>query len=306
MKKETTSPEKFKYSFKEKFETVWSTMKNISKTNKIASSLIKGLAGDPTFVKGKNSYEVDAEFYFSYRVSSVFNMKTLEVEKKKDSAFIKWECKIKPDGDIYELSYNIKSRNGGLNCDIELVINYKTDRFWKEGELEAMRQENFYLFTYIEKCIIQQKIIKIQEENIKISADFNTICDFILAFKCFHKHIPDCCDAIDYEGDILDIGSKVTLEWKVKQKMKVFLIVTKNERKEDYFSLVFESVGSTVPLPNQLVEWRVTKSSEGEYLVKFFHVYKDKVKKEALDAISKCKKGILNKFKMKMEFISEK
>jgi len=301
MKKETTNPQIFKYSFKEKFETVWSTMKNISKTNIIASSLIKGLAGELTFVKGKNSYEVDAEFYFSYKVSSVFNMKTLAVEKQKDSAFIKWECKIKPDEDFYEYSYNLKSLNGGLSCDIELIINYKSERVWKEGELEAMRKENLYLFTYIESCIIQQKIIKIQEENIKISADFNKICDFILDFKSFHKHIPDCCDVIDYKGEILDVGSKVSLEWKIKQKMKVFLIVTKNERKEDYFSLVFESIGSTVPVPNQLVEWRVTKSSDCEYLVKFFHVYKDKVNKEALDAISKCKKGILYKFKMKME-----
>jgi len=293
----------FEYCFSEKFEIVWNSVKNVSNNNRMTNKLFKGVVGEPIFEKGYYSYELGAQFYFNYRQIFDIHMKTIYSEKTDDFACIKWECRLDPSNTLYDMIFYFQSENDGLKCNFKLEALYKTYRNFNPGEKENIQKENYLIWSNIEKCIQEEKISKVQKEIIKISTtNIESISEFLLNLKEFHKNIPMCCDSVDYSGDILEMGSKVTLEWIVKQNLKVFLLVTKIEKRKDFFSLVYESTGSTLPVPPQIVEWRVYKLPEiGEFVVEFIHHYNDSIHEDALKSIAKNKLDILSKLKFKLE-----
>jgi hypothetical protein len=292
----------FEYCFKEKFETVWNSVKNVSNNNRMTNKLFKGVVGEPIFEKGNYSYELGAEFHYNYRKIFDIHMKTIYIEKTYDYACIKWECRLDPSDTLYDMIFHFKSENDGLKCNFKLEALYKTYRNFNPGEKENIQKENFLIWSNIEKCIQEEKISKVQKEKIKISnTNIESICELLLNLREFQKNIPMCCDFIHYSGGLLEVGSKVTLEWTVNQKLKVFLLVTRIEKKNDFFSLVYESTGSTLPIPPQIIEWQVQKLSEDECVVKFIHYYKDSVHEDALASIAKNKIDILSKLKIKLE-----
>lgn len=302
MKKSSIKNLTFTYVFKHEFKIVWDVMKDFAKTNRMCELVIKGWSSPPVFQKMSHSYELGSEFYFVFKNFIKLNLKNVEVEEFEDFAKIRYE--VQPDFNVipnYEYTYTLYGDLTGSYCTLVLEINYEKILYKTKKEKEEANLELFIILKNIEKCIEEEKVMKMQIEQIQINKSFQTVWDMILNFKDFRRINPLICDEVEYEGEKLGEGMEVIFKWTRKYKSSVKLQVKQIRKAFDFCILIFESLESCPPVPRQKIEWRLEKKECDMCNVKLTHNYNEIIKKESLKYTSKVKKKILQNLKRKVE-----
>ncbi len=166
----------------------------------------------------------------------------------------------------------------------EMIEDFKKDR-----ELMCLKLDNYLKSTADCLYNVESIIIKSNRRNLwKILTDW----------ELFHQYVPSICEKVEYTGDKLSRGSIIKLKWdskKIECKLKITNIENNDFDNDWIFSL--DCFEENPKLPHQELLFTLSKVSENTSFVHFKHRFKQPLRYEYFDPLTKHKRKILKSLK---------
>lgn len=285
------------HEFRSNAKLVWKTIKNLSITNEMISSFF--YASKPVFQNGNVTYEQGADFHFNYRKMLTIHFRCVEVIEKENHYSITWKnYKTEPDTPGYDFRYNLFLKTKD-SCILVLDLVFEKDKFiMSKEEEEISLKERYVMFDRIDSLILAQNKNKKQTETIEIKAKVKQVFSLISDLKKFQRKVPIICDEVEMEDDKLKLGTVFSFKWFKRTSLYVKLEVKKLEVSDEKAVLVYASKERNKNVPDQKIKWKITKNGDNSSLITFKHSFKEDIREEMLDNISKTKFKILTKLNL--------
>jgi hypothetical protein len=280
-------------------ERVFKLLIDIEKTLPIFKDIIENFK----ILKGNNTYELNSQFIFLLFGHTHLEVKCLKIEnldyfKKVTYAVKCLEYRLK-----YEFSYCFYANTFDNSTCLVWDFVPENPKFLLSKFLVNYYETVQKIFISRWKVLLEKNSDKlIQFESILIHNTRQKVWEIVTNWRIFQKIVPIIADEVIYEGEPLEVGTKLTLIWNGKN-VNCVMQVKRVKIRERFWEYCLEIIDGRPKLPNQEIKFILTEFSEDYTFVVFKHEYKQHLKGEIIDSISKDKKKILTQLKKFMKII---
>jgi hypothetical protein len=298
---ETSHPKKIvsNYTINDKISKVFSTFTNLINIQ----SYFKDFITNIEFTKGTNTFEIDNEFTLIWLNLTKIIFKCKEVINMEFFKKLTWTITA-PD-------YNLEFENNF--CFYDNTIGNSTLFIWElscSNEEFLSNQKVLDLFECIKKNALKRwkefleksNRDKSQYESILIHSPKSHVWKVITNWKILNKIVPFLADEIEYNGNPLDLGTKMKMSSQSKNLeliMQVMKVVNDKESLEWEYELQLKE--SQPKMSKYDLKFTLIEINSEYTFVIFQHFYKEYIKSEILDSLGKDKKKILSELKKQMK-----
>lgn len=298
---ESSHPKKVvsNYTINDKIAKVYNTFTNLANIQPYFKDFMTNLE----YTKGNNTFELENEFTLIW----LNNTKII------------FKCKQAINNDYFKkISWTITAPDCNLEFEnifsfYENTIGNSTLFVWElscsnEGFLS--NQKVLDLYECIKKNALKRwkefleksNRDKIQYESILIHSPINHVWKIITNWKILNKIVPFIADEIEYNGNPLDVGTKMKMSSQSKN-VEMIMQVTKVQNKKDNLEYEYElQLKESQPKMSKYdLKFTLIEINSEYTFVIFQHIYKEYLKSEILDSLGKDKKKILKELKKQMK-----
>lgn len=194
------------------------------------------------------------------------------------------------------MNYSTIDKSTILTWNAQIVIeHYKKKQidFIKLERNEILKQYDDYFNNKVDKYCYNV-------ESIVIKSNCELIWEIITDWTIFQKYVPKIAESVEYEGEKLDVGTKICLKWKSKKvscSLKIMGIVTNGF---DYMIELKLSEG--IPkLPLQKLVINLKALNEKTSFLNFKHLFLEPLEFHDIKNLSMNKRKILISLKNAIE-----
>jgi hypothetical protein len=286
-----------KFIFPHPIEKVWAIMYDMT----ICHYLFESETGPITILKGNNTYDIGNQFQFFFRIMLVFTVSNIVNEKnyKKISWIIESEGKLPYEIVLtfHEITYDNSTLLHWISiyhpCEIidEKII-------WGSRKIRnyMIKRKNKFLKTVFENFT--------QIESVNIKCDIEEIWRIITDFNLFKKISKRFCDDAVYDGNPLQVGTKIKLTvTQDKVKVVCYLMVVEVDTKcDDSYLYKLKCIHCIPKAPMQYIEFSIIRIKALKFCHLIFkHEFKQSIFNTNLDFFQHNKEKILKTIKNYIE-----
>jgi hypothetical protein len=281
----------------------WEIFKDLTKTDSIVSDLRPPIQ----FSKGHNTYDIGNEFIVKW-MGGVLMFKCIELIEEDFYKKISWEVKPEEFPElgykyIYHLYKNTVEASVVLVWEILLNNPEKFILTKNEEELATLLRQNLCQRweNFLKKSVIGLK----QMESIIVSQQRERVWEVVSNWRKFQKIVPSLSDDVAFLEEESEsnneVGRLIELKWPTK-KMKCNLkIIESDTSQQDCWKFCLECYEGIPIIPLQDIEFQLIELKGGKTFISFFHIFKEPLKLELINTISKDKKIMLLCLKKSLE-----
>jgi len=282
------------HNFKYSIGRVWD---NISDLVLLSDSEFQ--LGHVEDMKGEGTNKLNSEFNYIWYGSYATYLKTIEVSEKEDMKKIKWYGKIEEIQTEYEFSFTLYS-NTSDNTTLVIWEYFPIKTKLDTKFINALDLLKSQLIKRWEHLIGNSTKELCQYESIIVRSTPKEILKIIGDWKKFSKVAPLIADRVEYLGDPLTVGTELQIYFN-KQNLKCFLKIKHIEESQNSLKFYLECYDGKPKVPLQDIHFDIEKINEEICIITFKHIFKQDLKYEFVNSISKDKRIILKLLKQHLE-----
>jgi hypothetical protein len=172
-----------------------------------------------------------------------------------------------------------------IKLDEKIFTIDQIDDFKKDREIICLKLDDYLKSTADNLYSVESIIIK---KNRKV------LWKILTDWELFRTHVPCIAESVEYQGDKLSKGSIIILKWESKKiECKLRIVKVEKEDEENDWVFVLDCFEGSPKLPQQELRFTVSKISENTSFVHFKHEFRQPLKYEYFEPLTKHKKNIL-------------
>lgn len=287
------------YVYNDSIQRVW----NCFRLPEIFNLTIKDNADHITLIKGQHYGEVGTEVEFGWKNSFVVRFQVQEVINTEIYKKIRfYTSRIYPLDFKYSCVFHFYWNTIEKNTLFQHELIFDDPNALRVIDYKHNKQEKLDMCRMIEKILSKRTEDLIQFESIIINTNIEKVWDVISDWKTFQTYVPLIAEQVDYGGDDpRNVGTRINIEHPSKySKFSLRVIKSLNtEEKKEYFLELFKAEPIS---PKQDLKFSLIFVNDDITYLSFKHEFREPIKFELINSITREKKHILKELKKRMEF----
>jgi hypothetical protein len=297
---DTSRPKKIvsNYTINDKITKVYETFADLANIQPYFKDFLTNLE----YTKGNNTYENQNEFTYTWLNLTKINFKCSQVSNTDYLKKISWKITCQ--------DYNLEFENNF--CFYDNTIGNSTLFVWElscSHDEFLSNQKVLDLFECIKKNAIKRwkefleksSRDKIQHESIMIHSPINHVWKIITNWKILNKIVPFLAEEIEYNGNPLEVGTKVKMTSQSKNVEMIMQVTKVNNSNLTEWEYELQLKESQPKMSKYVMKFMLIEVNSEYTFVIFQHMYKEYIKTEILESLGKDKRRILNELKKQMK-----
>lgn len=282
------------YVFNYSIERIWDTITNIETHASFYKDWLEYLIP----IKGKSYKELGTTIEFCWKGRFTVELIVKEVV---DTPYYKrvqlYSQKIDPLDFKYSITYHMHWNTLEKTTLFIHELKFDDEQAMTNINAELNYKDKMTLFKYIDEYLGRSTKDLKQSESIIIDRKMEKVWKIITNWNLLRKYVPSFADTVVYEGDPLDIGTKMHV---YKKGVENHLLVVKSEVSEEKCEYVLRCFKGVPNAPKQDIQFLLAKAGNMTFLV-FNQNFLQPIKHNMLNDMTKDKKFILMELKNKLE-----
>jgi hypothetical protein len=283
------------YIYKDSIQRVWDCFR----LPEIFNLTIKNNADHITLIQGEHYGDVGTEVEFEWKSSFIVRFQVQEVLNTEFYKKIRfYTSKIYPLDFKYTCVFHFYWNTVEKNTLFQHELIFDDPNALKVIDFKHNKEEKLEMCRMIEKILVK----RIEDLTQLINTNIQKVWDVVSDWKIFQNYVPLIAEQVDYEGgDPKTIGTRINignLSKNSKFSLKVLKCSTTEEKKE-YFLELFQAEPMS---PKQELHFTMVFVNDNITYLSFKHVFKEPIKFEFINSITREKKLILKQLKKRLEF----
>jgi hypothetical protein len=286
------------YVYKDSIQRVWDCFR----LPEIFNQTLKDNAENITMLKGQNYGEVGTVVEFEWKNSFVITFEVKEVVNTECYKKIRfYTTKVYPMDLKYTCTFHFYWNTIGKTTLFQHELTFDDSSALKVIDQKHNKQEKLEICKKIEKFLSKRVQDLSEFESVIINRNITIVWEVISNWKNFQNYVPIIAERVEFEdGAPKVVGSRINIE-NPSKKSKYSLKVLKCESSNDKREYVVECLEAEPVSPRQELHFCLVLVNENITYLSFKHEFKEPIKYELINSITRDKKHILKELKKRLE-----